>query len=110
LNENNSFVHTFQTASEKSKNGKIAEVKIILHANIIPTGADKRTYNLPTADELAVIIPTSNNDITHHNKNRDIEISTKNGKLQRTMKLIQCTIHYNTYCFIHMEIWDGTQK
>lgn len=55
--QNNELAKKFFNAFELSKRQPIEDVKIILKGNIKPTNAHPGTYNLPTVDEIAVIIP-----------------------------------------------------
>jgi len=49
-----------------------------LHVNL---QQDQRTHNLPTAEEIAVIIPEE--DVHHALDNRDVVLRTKGGRLEQ---------------------------
>ncbi len=78
LINNNVLVKQFKNAYEISKEKEIAEVSIILRADIRPSDAHTRTYNAPTTNEISIIIPETGNENVF---NRDIVLSTREGKL-----------------------------
>jgi hypothetical protein len=72
-------VNVFQQAGAAYRKDETADLSIVLKSK--PRKIDKR-YNLPVADEIAVLIPTINTEIA---KTRDVIVIAKNGseKLQR---------------------------
>jgi len=54
------------------------EITIRLHVNL---QQDQRTHNLPTAEEIAVIIPEKR--VHHAMDNRDVVLQARGGQLQR---------------------------
>ena len=51
----NPYVNTFKTASQIYKKNPEAELRISI---VTDKNADKRTYNIPTATEIAILIPS----------------------------------------------------
>lgn len=54
---NNELAKKFYSAYDIFKNQPSIEIKLVLKCNIKPPNAHSGTYNLPTTDEIAVIIP-----------------------------------------------------
>jgi hypothetical protein len=90
IQQKNPFVKLFKQAYEISKE-QINPVRIVLKH----TKKNDKTYKLPTAEELAIIIPFNNESCEI--QSRDIVIHTKsNGKLQRINELhsLYDPLHY----------------
>ncbi|CAH1432802.1 unnamed protein product [Lactuca virosa] len=64
---------------------------------------DGRTYNLPTASEVAALIV---GDIGDAIDNRDIIVTTKSGSLQRINELHPAYLGLSTHYSFHMEMMD----
>ena len=78
LQGNNILVQNFKTAYEKTIDENIPEVKLLMRADVKPFDAHVRSYNLPTASEVAIIIPGTEQSIKH----RDIVLTTREGPLR----------------------------
>ena len=81
LDEVNPYAKTFQIASQMLKDGNPEEIKVKL---IRKRKHDGRTYNLPTASEVAALIV---GDIDVNYGNRDIIVQSLDGRLQRISEL-----------------------
>ena len=69
--------YLYKTAFERTHElGDVLDLHVYLHFS--PT-TDQRRYNLPTAEEVAVII---SGDGTQPTENRDIILSTRSGPLK----------------------------
>jgi len=71
------YRHAYELIREKPVEEQ-EEITIRLHVNL---QQDQRTHNLPTAEEIAVIIP--DNRIHHAMDNRDIVLRARGGQLER---------------------------
>ena len=71
------YRHAYELIKEKPADEQ-QEVKIRLHVNL---QQDQRTHNLPTAEEIAVIIPEEG--VHHAMDNRDIVLRARGGRLER---------------------------
>jgi len=71
------YRHAYKLIKEKPADEQ-QEVTIRLHVNL---QQDQRTYNLPTAEEIAVIIPEE--DVHHALDNRDVVLWARGGQLER---------------------------
>jgi hypothetical protein len=54
----NPFVAKYQAAASALQPGSLEHVMIRIHGDHVPEGVHARTYNAPTNDEIAVIIPS----------------------------------------------------
>jgi len=70
------YRHAYELIKEKPAD-KQQEVKIRLHVNL---QQDQRTHNLPTAEEIAVIIPEEG--VHHAMDNRDVVLRARGGQLE----------------------------
>jgi len=71
------YRHAYELIREKPVEEQ-EEITIRLHVNL---QQDQRTHNLPTAKEIAVIIPE---DGVHHTlDNRDVVLQTRGGQLEQ---------------------------
>ena len=78
LHRYNHYIALYKTARERiHEAGDVPDVHVRLH---FAAGSDQRRYNLPTAEEVAVILP---GDGAQPTDNRDIIIQTRAGPLQR---------------------------
>ncbi len=75
LHRVNPYVRSLKSALQVAD--EHPEVKLVLNADTKPTEEHARRYNLPTASEVAVIMP---GDQTHH---LDVILHTKSNELQR---------------------------
>lgn len=60
LTDCNPFIHIYQTARERLADQLPGQFRLLLNPQVrlvMETGADRRRENLPTSDELAVILP-----------------------------------------------------
>jgi len=71
------YCHAYELIKEKPANEQ-QKVKIRLHVNL---QQDQRTYNLPTAKEIAVIIPEE--EMHHAVDNRDMVLQARGGQLEQ---------------------------
>jgi len=71
------YRHAYELIKEKPAD-KQQKVKIRLHVNL---QQDQRTHNLPTAEEIAVIIPEEG--VHHAMDNRDVVLQAKGGQLEQ---------------------------
>jgi len=71
------YCHAYKLIKEKPVD-KQQEVTIRLHVNL---QQDQRTHNLPTAEEIAVIIPEKG--VYHALDNRDVVLWAREGRLER---------------------------
>jgi len=71
------YRHAYELIREKPVE-KQKEITIRLHVNL---QQDQRTHNLPTAEDIAVIIPEKG--VHHAMDNRDVVLRAKGGQLQR---------------------------
>ena len=71
------YRHAYELIKEKPADEQ-QEVRIQLYVNL---QQDQRTHNLPTAEEIAVIIPEDG--IHHAIDNRDVVLWARGGQLQR---------------------------
>jgi len=71
------YHHAYELIREKLVEEQ-EEITIRLHVNL---QQDQRTHNLPTAEEIAVIIPEEG--VHHAIDNRDVVLRAKGGQLQR---------------------------
>jgi len=70
------YCHVYELIKEKLVNEQ-QKVKIRLHVNL---QQDQRTHNLPTAEEIAVIIPEE--EVHHAMDNRDVVLQARGGQLE----------------------------
>jgi len=70
------YRHVYELIKEKPADEQ-QEVKIRLHVNL---QQDQRTHNLPTAEEIAVIIPEEG--VHHAMDNRDVVLRARGGRLE----------------------------
>lgn len=60
LRDHNSYLRSFLTVQELLDNGHVTEdIKIVLYADKRPPEDHARTYNLPTSNEVAILLPTN---------------------------------------------------
>jgi len=71
------YCHAYKLIKEKPVDEQ-QEVKIRLHVNL---QQDQRTHNLPTAEEIVVIIPEKG--VHHALDNRDMVLWTRGGQLEQ---------------------------
>jgi len=71
------YCHAYELIKEKPADEQ-QEVKIRLHVNL---QQDQRTHNLPTAEEITVIIPEEG--VHHAMDNRDVVLQARGGQLER---------------------------
>jgi hypothetical protein len=69
--------NSFKTLIERHIN--IPEYRIVLHADHVPLAAHERTYNNPSATEVAVLIP-GNSDETGRIAYRDFVVESRGGR------------------------------
>ena len=103
----NPFITIFKTAKERleSADNQGIPLRIILNPQlrlIVETGADKRQENLPTSNEVAIIIPNEY-DVAG---NRDIILADRNSLLQLTL-IMQHIWLYIMFCCFHMGNMGG---
>jgi len=67
------YYYAYELIKEKPANEQ-QEIKIRLHVNL---QQDQRTHNLPTTEEIAVIIPEEG--IHHAMDNRDVVLQARKG-------------------------------
>jgi len=83
------YHHAYELIREKPVEEQ-EEITIRLHVNL---QQDQRTHNLPTAEEIAVIIPE---DGVHHVlDNRNVILQAREGQEQRTAS-IWLGYHYSS--------------
>jgi len=70
------YHHAYELIKEKSADEQ-QKVTIRLHVNL---QQDQRTHNLPTAEEIAVIIPEEG--VHHALDNRDVVLWARGGQLE----------------------------
>jgi len=70
------YCHVYELIKEKLVNEQ-QKVKIRLHVNL---QQNQRTHNLPTAEEIAVII--TEEEVHHAMDNRDVVLQTREGQLE----------------------------
>jgi len=71
------YCYAYELIREKPAD-KQEEITIRLHVNL---QQDQRTHNLPTAEEIAVIIPEKG--VHHAMDNRDVILRARGGRLER---------------------------
>ena len=71
------YRHTYELIREKPVEEQ-KEIIIRLHVNL---QQDQRTHNLPTAEEIAVIIPEER--VHHAIDNRDVVLQARGGRLEQ---------------------------
>jgi len=71
------YRHAYELIREKPVEEQ-EEITIRLHVNL---QQDQRTHNLPTAEEIAVIIPEEG--VHHAMDNRDVVLRTRGGRVER---------------------------
>jgi len=71
------YCHAYKLIKEKPADEQ-QKVTIRLHVNL---QQDQRTHNLPTAEEIAVIIPEEG--VHHALDNRNVVLQAKGGRLER---------------------------
>jgi len=71
------YCHAYELIKEKPADEQ-QEITIRLHVNL---QQDQRTHNLPTAEEIAVIIPEEG--VHHVLDNRDVILWARGGQLER---------------------------
>lgn len=81
LDEHNPLVKSFRMVRDRFQNDNQINVKLRL---IRKRKDDGRMYNLPTASEVAALIP---GDFNESKTERDIIVETRSGKLQRINEL-----------------------
>lgn len=81
LDEQNVLAKSFRMARDRFNSETIVNMKLRLIRNRI---SDGRRYNLPTASEVAALIP---GDIGPDNFERDIILETQSGLLRRISEL-----------------------
>jgi len=84
------YHHTYELIREKLVE-KQEEITIRLHVNL---QQDQRTHNLPTAKEIAVIIPE--NRVYHTLDNRDVVLQARGGRLEQISQNspLYAVLHY----------------
>jgi hypothetical protein len=81
LHRYNQYIALYKTARERiDEAGDIPDVHVRLH---FAAGSDQRRYNLPTAEEVAIILPGDGAQPADH---RDIIIQMRAGPLKRIME------------------------
>ena len=71
------YCHAYELIREKPVEEQ-EEISIRLHVNL---QQDQRTHNLPTAEEIAVIIPEER--VYHAINNRDVVLQAREGRLEQ---------------------------
>ena len=82
LMKHNILIRTIKNAYEISQQQFVPDVEIQLKGDVIPEGAHERTYNEPTANEVAVVIPTQS-ILAEEVLKRQLVIQYKGGHLKR---------------------------
>ena len=84
------YRHAYKLIKEKPADEQ-QKVKIRLYVNL---QQDQRTHNLPTAEEIAVIIPEEG--VYHAMDNRDVVLQARGGQLERISQNSPsyATLHY----------------
>ena len=75
LHLNNNLVKTFKSAIEHI--GPQTNYKVVINANMRPTGSHARVYNEPTTNDVACVL------IGEKGEKRDIVLQTRSNELQR---------------------------
>ena len=70
--------------------------------------ADKRRYNLPTEEEIAVVVPEDKSEDVR--RDWDIIVWLIGGSLQRISHCIQATPVCIMFCYFHMMKMDGVMQ
>ena len=78
---NNPYYNVYFTAMERIRNQLPVSLRL---RTIVDNHVDQRRYNQPTADEVAVILPGSGEEQSHH---RDLVIHERGGALQVVSEL-----------------------
>lgn len=82
LHQNHGYIALYKTALERLQEaGTPPDIHVYLHFD---PKKDQRTYNLPTADEVAVIIPGNGQQAT---TGHDLILATRGGPLQRISEI-----------------------
>ena len=84
LHENNAYIRSFKAVIDKSSS---TEFQIIIDADKKPTNEHIRRFNLPTCNEVAIIMANESYGT------RDIIINSRDNKLQRV-----CETHRSYDC------------
>ena len=81
LHRYNHYIALYKTARERiDEAGNVPDVHVRLH---FAAGSDQRRYNLPTAEEVAIILPGDGEQPADY---RDIIVQTRAGPLKRIME------------------------
>ena len=97
LDKHNSIVKNYRSAAEIMKHDVVHDVNIRLIRNGNSTGLG-RTYDLPTALELAALIV---GDFDNSYTNRDIIVKRQSGSLQRIDELHMAYLPLQYPLFFH---------
>ena len=82
LMEENFLIKTLKTTHQISQQKNIPNIRLLIRADKKPKTAHSGTYNLPTANEVALLYPNSD-ALASTVINRDIVIQYKGGYLQQ---------------------------
>ena len=81
LFQHNQLIQTFKSAVEYGEYHNLQDLSLILHADTKPTHAHRGQYNEAVLNDVAIIIPGSN-DGSRRTGNRDIMLNLRSGELQ----------------------------
>ena len=81
LTKHNSLIQQFKTAHEIAQTQEVPEVQIVLEKDV--KNKPTRTYNAPTCNEIAAIIPTINDYENYVGGKRNITIQYQSGRLHK---------------------------
>uniref|UniRef100_A0A1I8G3D4 ATP-dependent DNA helicase n=1 Tax=Macrostomum lignano TaxID=282301 RepID=A0A1I8G3D4_9PLAT len=81
LHECNVYVRSLKAAAERiSQDPELGDARIVIHPDRRPSGEHIRRYNLPTANEVGILIVEDNEDAP---ASRDVVIQLRGGGSQR---------------------------
>uniref|UniRef100_A0A1I8H7N0 ATP-dependent DNA helicase n=1 Tax=Macrostomum lignano TaxID=282301 RepID=A0A1I8H7N0_9PLAT len=81
LHECNGYVRSLKAAAERiSQDPELGDARIVIHPDRRPSGEHIRRYNLPTANEVGILIVEDNEDAP---ASRDVVIQLRGGGSQR---------------------------
>ena len=104
LEISNRFCHLYKTIREReAEQGSTEDLTIVLKAAREVKGRRQRQYDLPSANEVAVLLPGDGTAT----EPRDIRIEGRDGRLRASLRPIQHMIHCSM-CFCIQEVkMDG---
>ena len=99
LTDCNPFIHIYQTARERLADQLPEQFRLLLNPQVrlvIESGADRRRENLPTSDELAVILP----DEFAERSRRDIVLAVRDPA-RNAPRLTRIDVTHAAYMPLH---------